>query len=174
MNLREIISLKQIWDKSSATVSWRKRITHTSVLMLWYARLVTTIPPYVILSGFTDGNLTLKGVEIATSNLERREKFVHPVLRTGATIFTENHDTGTYTTNFPDKRLTSFEPVWADICFILRCISDYSWNDVMVSWSCIFGISTSKCPSILDCNFRPWETPNVLKFYRGVLETKFV
>lgn len=67
MNLREIISLKQIWDKSSATVSWRKRITHTSVLMLWYARLVTTIPPYVILSGFTDGNLTLKGVEIATS-----------------------------------------------------------------------------------------------------------
>ena len=42
-------------------------------------------PPYVILSGFTDGNLTL-GVEIATSNLERREKFVHPALRTGATI----------------------------------------------------------------------------------------
>ena len=90
-------------------------------------------PPYVILSGFTDGNLTLKGVEIATSNLERREKLVHPVLRTGATILQRLMILEHTPKKNPGKRLTSFEPVWDDICFILICISDYSWNDVMVS-----------------------------------------
>lgn len=106
-----IISLKQIWDKSSATVSWRKRKTHVcfDVVICAACHQLTILPTsFWVASLMETGHL-------------RELRLPHPIWRGERNLytqcyathrshnFTENHDTGTYTTNFPDKRLTSFE-----------------------------------------------------------------
>ena len=70
-NLRQIQCYSELKEKENTRLFWCRDMRCLSPV---------NHPPYVILSGFTNGNWTLKGVEIATSNLERREKFVHPVL----------------------------------------------------------------------------------------------
>ena len=174
MNLREIISLKQIWDKSSATVSWRKRITHTSVLMLWCARLVTTIP----LMSFWVASL------METWHWELR--LPHPIWRGERNLYTQRYaqepqfyrDSWYWNIHHEFSR-QAFDIIWTCVGWYMLYFDMYfrlflEWcYGFMIMYLWYLNIQVPKHFGLQLPSVRSYAMPP-LKFFRGVLETKFL